>query len=411
MSIEDVRTLVAERQRYDDWLASLDAKRADTPVRVFERVYGDYAARRSAVVERLREHLGPLASLGADLDARIQALDSELATHEDERAEAMLRTAVGEFDAERWELVRLEVEASIAKLETQRDELRAEIEDVRSLLASAQSGQEPEIVDDVAEDALVPIEETAAVDVPVVTQAQADGAADGASDVVADQSVIDDPALVAVVSPTPAADLPAVFEAETTSATPSFLSELVAPTPSATPAVSEMEPIDVGEPAWLLPQTSPRPAADTTPVSIESIAAADDLDGTDFDDALALFSPSPRQPVDEPPPSDGRTVNLLDQYAAEDDLVERVLPTGSTGPFSESATAPATARTTDDAARDPFDDLAFLRSVIDPATQGGSTRSSASGEQQKTLRCTECGTMNFPTEWYCERCGGELAAF
>jgi hypothetical protein len=29
----------------------------------------------------------------------------------------------------------------------------------------------------------------------------------------------------------------------------------------------------------------------------------------------------------------------------------------------------------------------------------------------KTLRCTECGTMNLPTEWYCERCGGELAAF
>ena len=28
----------------------------------------------------------------------------------------------------------------------------------------------------------------------------------------------------------------------------------------------------------------------------------------------------------------------------------------------------------------------------------------------KTLRCAECGTMNYPTEWYCERCGGELAA-
>lgn len=32
------------------------------------------------------------------------------------------------------------------------------------------------------------------------------------------------------------------------------------------------------------------------------------------------------------------------------------------------------------------------------------------GGQQKTLRCGECGTMNYPTEWYCERCGGELAA-
>lgn len=31
-------------------------------------------------------------------------------------------------------------------------------------------------------------------------------------------------------------------------------------------------------------------------------------------------------------------------------------------------------------------------------------------EQVKTLRCQECGTLNYPTEWYCERCGGELAA-
>ena len=30
--------------------------------------------------------------------------------------------------------------------------------------------------------------------------------------------------------------------------------------------------------------------------------------------------------------------------------------------------------------------------------------------QDKTLRCPDCGAMNFPTEWYCEKCGGELAA-
>ncbi|MDQ3518340.1 MAG: hypothetical protein M3466_08035 [Gemmatimonadota bacterium] len=31
-------------------------------------------------------------------------------------------------------------------------------------------------------------------------------------------------------------------------------------------------------------------------------------------------------------------------------------------------------------------------------------------EQVKTLKCQECATMNYPTEWYCERCGAELAA-
>jgi hypothetical protein len=37
-------------------------------------------------------------------------------------------------------------------------------------------------------------------------------------------------------------------------------------------------------------------------------------------------------------------------------------------------------------------------------------RPSVMGEQAKTLKCNECGSMNYPTEWYCERCGAELAA-
>ncbi len=30
-------------------------------------------------------------------------------------------------------------------------------------------------------------------------------------------------------------------------------------------------------------------------------------------------------------------------------------------------------------------------------------------DQAKTLKCPECGVPNYPTEWYCEKCGGELA--
>jgi hypothetical protein len=29
---------------------------------------------------------------------------------------------------------------------------------------------------------------------------------------------------------------------------------------------------------------------------------------------------------------------------------------------------------------------------------------------EKTLKCGECGKLNFPTEWYCEHCGAELAS-
>ncbi len=34
----------------------------------------------------------------------------------------------------------------------------------------------------------------------------------------------------------------------------------------------------------------------------------------------------------------------------------------------------------------------------------------AAAGQEKTLRCQDCGAFNYPTEWYCEKCGGELAA-
>lgn len=38
------------------------------------------------------------------------------------------------------------------------------------------------------------------------------------------------------------------------------------------------------------------------------------------------------------------------------------------------------------------------------------TATTTATPQAKTLKCGECGTLNRPTEWYCERCGAELAA-
>ena len=43
-----------------------------------------------------------------------------------------------------------------------------------------------------------------------------------------------------------------------------------------------------------------------------------------------------------------------------------------------------------------------------PAVPSSAAR--ASQAAPKTLKCGECGTLNRPTEWYCERCGAELAA-
>ncbi|HEX2638352.1 MAG TPA: zinc finger Ran-binding domain-containing protein [Gemmatimonadales bacterium] len=79
----------------------------------------------------------------------------------------------------------------------------------------------------------------------------------------------------------------------------------------------------------------------------------------------------------------------------------------------------------------PGDELAFLKSVAEEerkpapaaARRGSNPGSSGAGRAAeapaaakpgapgvaKTLKCGECGTLNRPTEWYCERCGAELA--
>jgi hypothetical protein len=81
-------------------------------------------------------------------------------------------------------------------------------------------------------------------------------------------------------------------------------------------------------------------------------------------------------------------------------------------------------------AEDFGDELAFLKTVTDKAPAESARRAAAkpasgvektpeapavgqsrpSAINQRTLKCGECGAMNLPTEWYCDRCGAELAA-
>jgi hypothetical protein len=110
-------------------------------------------------------------------------------------------------------------------------------------------------------------------------------------------------------------------------------------------------------------------------------------------------------------------------------------------PPPTAAPAPTAARPTPTPRREPppvapqGDELAFLKSVSEEERRPSSRRASnpgggsaghtasravetaapaAAGKTAtptgaKTLKCGECGTLNRPTEWYCERCGAELA--
>jgi len=367
VSIDEVRALVAERQRYDDWLSALEGRRAETPSHVFERVHADYAGRRHGVMGRLREHVSGLSAMATTLEENLTALESRLGALEDERAEAMLRTAVGEFDGDRWEQVRQDVESQIAGLGEQRTALLSEVDEVRTLLASASSEPEPE------PEAEIVVESALTVD----TAAPSDEAPH-AIHVDIDPVVVD--------RESPVISQPEVMP----EAMPELIDEPLVDVmggSAMTGALPSPEGFDAS-----LAMFANEPSVEST--RSPSPASSPSLDGLDvFDDAdlgdLRMSPPARSTAATVTPPATSRVDARVDARVVD-------APAGHPGGAESSA-------------RDGFDDLAFLRSVVDPSA--GGARATAGADQQKTLRCTECGTMNLPTEWYCERCGGELAAF
>jgi hypothetical protein len=167
---------------------------------------------------------------------------------------------------------------------------------------------------------------------------------------------------------------------------------------------------------------------------------------------------APAVPVSESPAAPSGTPELAREPAIEPPAAAAPTPSPAPapGPTHTPTPTPTPARKST-----PFDELGFLSAVVSdaseppslPATAGGprlsgvvrddppassildpapgsgervggeppfannvpantpiKLRSSGQLEPQKTLKCAECGSMNFPTEWYCERCGAELAA-
>jgi uncharacterized coiled-coil protein SlyX len=157
----------------------------------------------------------------------------------------------------------------------------------------------------------------------------------------------------------------------------------------------------------------------------------------------SLIAASPRRPepaaaaapAPSPPPEPERHTPTPHAAAPPAEVVE--------APMSASRSAPRPSRPREEptvsagASAPPLDELTFLKSVSDDEQQKPSPRRPSNPNQSspaartmeappapapassgaktgapgvaKTLKCGECGTLNRPTEWYCERCGAELA--
>jgi TolA-binding protein len=270
VSLDALNGLLKERQRYEEWLAALEEKRASTPESVYQRVQSDYQTRLREVSSKLAERAGELRENIDALTIRLEEISRQERQQREARQEAELRAAVGEYTDKQWKEIGGAWDKELARLVKEKGAVDAQLNELSRIFALSVKEKQAEAI--------------------AARAVSGDGARPPISPVV----------------PRPAIPEP----------------------PTLNP------PARVEQPA---PARSQQPSQNP---------------------------PNSRSPFDEFPV---------------------LRPGGGSGapPSTAVATPPSVPKT-------------------------GGTQDPRS-EQHKTLKCPECGAANYPTEWYCERCGGELA--
>ena len=119
---------------------------------------------------------------------------------------------------------------------------------------------------------------------------------------------------------------------------------------------------------------------------------------------------------EEPPPPPPPTAKAPPKPPTrEPEIVHSAPPPGDELAFlksvSEEERKPAPAPPPPQPSRRASNPGAASSRSAEAAPAGSATAPGKTGAAgvAKTLKCGECGTLNRPTEWYCERCGAELA--
>ena len=318
--MDAVAGLMLERQKYEDWIATLEAKRAVTPPHVFDRVRDDYVKRLDAVTTQLKGRTVELKESIAKLTARLAELHTKERAVTDERFEAELRAAVGEYTPDEWKEFSQKSDAEINRLAADRKVASEEIGRLQQILSMAGGPGDSR---------------------PVGTPSA------GSSKVGATQA-----------------------------------SESPAPPRAAEPSADGRGTVapqrqSFDELAFLQSVTGQREEANRR------------------SDPAAAPSPPPAAPAAPPPVRRAPSGNVA------------AVSTRSHDEATESPTAPPLGASADQVAPRVSDELQPTGRDTGPMS---SILRDVPQEHVKTLKCAECGAMNYPTEWDCERCGAELAA-
>lgn len=344
--IDALEALLAERRRHEGYLAKLEERRAGTPEHVYVRLRDEYATKLTDLQVRAAAEAEAIAGSVASDESAVSELEARLASVTEERIEGELRAEVGEYDPKEWSKKLTVLNATIAQLEKERDGRLSAFERTRALLDEA---------------------------------TRVPGA----------------PAAASAAAPAPAA----------------------APPPRASGAVArpdETAPIVEGPSAAA--RAAARPPAG--PPSAPPMAG-----GPSFDELAFLNSvvgrasapvasgtnsrpPTPSRPLPETP-----AVPVAPPVAAEAPRESKEPASGpSVEPSSAPTKEPATAPRASGAIQRPADAVSAPAPLDDEPPSPLGRPTPRTSQAIKTLKCQECGTLNYPTEWYCERCGGELAA-
>jgi len=373
--IEALEAVLAEKRKHEGYLAKLEERRATTPANVFARLRDEYLTKLTDLQVRASIESESLSEGLKEDEAAVADIEAKLAAITEERLEGELRAEVGEYDPKDWAEKLKALNAGVSKIEKERDLKVASFERTRALLIEARGSLPVAQVAAAPEPAppVAPVAPAARPTPHAIPAQPAPGFRTSAAEAmpavaavaeapVAPRVVTPVPPPPVVRAPTPAAAVPAV-------PVPAAPVEAVAAPQASEPAAAE----PVAESPSVEPAAAPKPAPGP-------MAGSPSFDELAFLNSVVGRASTPMR-ADPPSPRQSRPMNEVRD--------------GSKTPPPVQAPRATTAKVTE-----PTEEETGPLGRPTPRTS----------QAIKTLKCQECGTLNYPTEWYCERCGGELAA-
>ncbi len=364
-----IEELLEERHQIEVWLARLDSTSDTAPEAVRQRVRHDYERRMEAVTDELRAHATDIAEQLAE--CRIKQADLALreAEAQDTMSEAEIRHAVGEYGEDEWQRLRSETHRTLVSVREELHRVNTEINRLVEVQALIAGPPTPEPEPAAAPPPAPPTPPPAEAPKLEVTPPPA-------PDPFADEPPIE-PLPLSPETPPAAASPPAPTGA------PRFVPRN-AKAKESPPRTIPIAP-DTAEPT-----PAPRETLGDELAFLKSVSE-DERTGPSPRRATGTFSRAGRDPISLP------SLDPDAEQASPPSTPSPPPPPPAPSPPPPSGPPSRPVLTT----ADPMANTGPTKGIGDRPSQQGAA---------KTLKCADCGGLNRPTEWYCERCGAELAA-